>query len=191
METSPLNQRFKAFCENLSRRNSNGERDELLAALELYAALSPADMYQNMTEAHSSFFGNSPKGVRYSIDNTMPDLGDLEKAYYLAGAMRDQIQNMAKLPEDTVLNMIYRTTVLFQENTGHVWECLLAAATYYKKEMMPPENDPRNFLREVFMSEVSEEERGLYGDFDPTPVSEPHDSVETAAPRHNPPKFLH
>ncbi len=196
MENAPLNQRFKAFCENLSLNDTAGERDELLEALKLYAQLSPADMYASMIEAHSKLFGGSVKGLRYGIDNTMPHHNDLEKAHHLADAMRGHIaQATGGLPEDNVLRLIYKTTVIFQEDIDHIWQCLLAAATYYKNEMMPPENDPRNFMRQVFMYEADAEAQGeepdLYGDFDPTPVYTREDRDDLPAPFQNRPKLIH
>ena len=195
MDQLPLNNHFRAFCEHLSRNDGDGsgERDALLAALELYIQLPPSAMLTNMIEAQSRLFGGRIETVRRSVEKIMPDADDAEKSYYLASAMRDHITETKDTPvPDTVLNLIYKTTALFAENTDHVWECLLTAATYYTKEMIAPENAPRNFMRQDIMREFNrDEERDLCGDFDPTPVVRPDDDAKPSETPHNPPKFLH
>lgn len=192
MENLALNQKLRDFCHHLSKNDSSGEKDSLLCALKLYSDLSPSDMYANMILAQSALFGGKIEMVRRSVDGIMPDDDDFQKSQYLAGAMRDSIiQTMENLPKDTVLARIFKTTTLFEDNTEHIWECLFAAATYYKQEMMSPLNDPRNFTRQVLMSEFSSAERDLYGKFDPTPISEADDDAEIPAPPFDPPKFIH
>ena len=195
MDQSPLNNHLRAFCENLSRNDSDGsgERDALLAALQLYVQLPPAKMLTHMIEAQSRLFGGRIETVWNSLERVMPDADDSEKSHFLASAMRDHIKEAEVSPAtDVVLNLIYKTTALFEENTDHVWECLLTAATYYAREMIAPENAPRNFSRQVIMHEFNrEEERDLYGDFDPTPVSTPDRRTEDPVPPQHPPKFLH